>query len=48
MSGKYWVDCQPKTSNRESYDSEVARRLWDVSVELTGAPADTLAPVAAR
>lgn len=48
VSGKYWVDCQPKTSSAESYDSEVARKLWQASVELTGAPADVLAPVSVR
>lgn len=34
VSGKYFVDCQPKTTTEESYDPEVARRLWDLSAEM--------------
>ena len=37
ITAKYWVDCRPKSSNRESYDVAVAARLWEVSQELTGA-----------
>lgn len=37
ITAKYWVDCRPKSSNRESYDAAVAARLWEVSQELTGA-----------
>ncbi len=44
VSGKYYVDCVPRTSSNESYDVEVAKRLWEESVGLTGAPADV--PVA--
>lgn len=49
ISGKYWVDCQPKTSSKVSYDLDTAKRLWDVSQELTGAKisADTLKSTAA-
>ena len=36
VSGKYFVDCQPAQSNQESYDTAVARRLWEVSAEMTG------------
>eukprot|EP00208_Stichococcus_sp_RCC1054_P004024 CAMPEP_0206149152 /NCGR_PEP_ID=MMETSP1473-20131121/37629_1 /ASSEMBLY_ACC=CAM_ASM_001109 /TAXON_ID=1461547 /ORGANISM="Stichococcus sp, Strain RCC1054" /LENGTH=319 /DNA_ID=CAMNT_0053546601 /DNA_START=74 /DNA_END=1030 /DNA_ORIENTATION=+ len=28
VTGKYFSDCRPQTSNKESYDTEVARRLW--------------------
>ncbi|KAK9904189.1 hypothetical protein WJX75_006317 [Coccomyxa subellipsoidea] len=38
VSSKYWVDCKPKASNKASYDTDVARKLWEVSQELTGAP----------
>lgn len=34
VSGKYFDKCRPVTSSKESYDAEVARRLWDVSAEL--------------
>jgi NAD(P)-dependent dehydrogenase (short-subunit alcohol dehydrogenase family) len=33
-SGKYFVDRKPKQSNPESYDREVAARLWDVSEKM--------------
>ncbi len=36
VTGKYFVDCREKLSNRESYDEGVARRLWDVSARMTG------------
>ena len=36
VSGKYFVDCKPAASSKESYDEEVARRLWEVSAEMTG------------
>ena len=35
-SGLYWDDCVPKASFASSYDEEEARRLWQVSEELTG------------
>ena len=38
VSGRYFVDSAPKRSSRRSYDEQVARRLWDVSAELTGLP----------
>lgn len=37
VTGKYFVDCKPKSSSKASYDAATARRLWDVSKELTGA-----------
>ncbi len=36
VSGKYYVDCKPGQSTRESYDEAVARRLWEVSARMTG------------
>jgi len=36
VSGKYFVDCKPAQSNQESYDTALARRLWEVSAEMTG------------
>ena len=36
LSGKYYANCREKTSNKESYDLSVARRLWDISARLTG------------
>jgi retinol dehydrogenase-12 len=36
MSGKYFAESQVKPSSRVSYDREAAKRLWDVSVSLTG------------
>ena len=36
VSGKYFVDCKPAQSNQESYDTAVARRLWEVSAKMTG------------
>jgi NAD(P)-dependent dehydrogenase (short-subunit alcohol dehydrogenase family) len=39
VTGKYFSNCKEKTSNKESYDLGVARRLWDVSAQMTGIPA---------
>ncbi|GAA0236045.1 SDR family oxidoreductase [Haladaptatus pallidirubidus] len=36
ITGEYFVDKQSKQSAAKSYDSELRKRLWDVSVELTG------------
>ena len=36
VSGRYFVNRRPKRSSQRSYDEQVARRLWDVSAELTG------------
>ena len=36
ISGKYFVDCRPDKSSSESYDPAIARRLWDVSAQMTG------------
>ena len=45
VSSKYYADCRPLASSKASYDADVAKRLWEVSQELTGAEADALAPV---
>jgi hypothetical protein len=41
ISGKYFDKCKAVASNQESYDTQVAKRLWDVSEQMTqlGVPA---------
>jgi NAD(P)-dependent dehydrogenase (short-subunit alcohol dehydrogenase family) len=39
VSGKYFDKCKPRASTKVSYDPELARRLWDMSVALTQAGA---------
>lgn len=34
VTGKYFADCQPISSSPESYDKEVAARLWHDSLEI--------------
>ncbi|MBN2387311.1 MAG: SDR family oxidoreductase [Anaerolineales bacterium] len=34
LSGLYFVDCQPAESSPASHDLEVAKRLWQVSLEI--------------
>ena len=36
VTGKYFADCQPVKSSPLSYDEQLAKRLWQVSQELTG------------
>jgi len=36
VSGKYFIKKVPVASSTESYNLEIAKRLWDVSLELTG------------
>jgi len=36
VSGKYFIKKAPVASSAESYNLEIARRLWDVSLELAG------------
>jgi len=36
VSGRYFVDCREARSSRATYDTELARRLWTASAELTG------------
>ena len=40
VTGRYFVNRQPKTSNRASYDTATAARLWQVSSDLVGPHAD--------
>ena len=34
-SGQYFADCNPVAANPLMYDPELARRLWEVSEQLT-------------
>jgi retinol dehydrogenase 14 len=36
VSGRYWANRKPRSSSRRSFDPETARRLWEVSAQLTG------------
>ena len=36
ISGIYFYEKKPIQSSEISYDKEIARRLWEVSTELTG------------
>lgn len=36
VTGKYFDDCKPKTSSRESYNQAFALKLWEQSLVLTG------------
>ncbi len=40
LSGGYYIQEQPMRSNPVSYDLETARRLWQVSAEMTGLASD--------
>ena len=35
LTGQYWEKSRVKKSSEESYDEDIAQRLWDVSVKLT-------------
>jgi NAD(P)-dependent dehydrogenase (short-subunit alcohol dehydrogenase family) len=39
VTGKYFVDCRPVESSPLSHDPDLAKRLWQVSLELTGSAA---------
>lgn len=39
VTGKYFIDSKEARSSAESRDAGVARRLWDVSAQMTGLPA---------
>ncbi len=41
ISGKYFIDCKAGQSSPESYDTGVARRLWEVSARMTGVAAQS-------
>jgi hypothetical protein len=45
VSGRYWIKCKKATSTPESFDPEVAAKLWALSEELVGAKS-SLAAVA--
>ncbi|MCJ7625668.1 MAG: SDR family oxidoreductase [Anaerolineaceae bacterium] len=36
VSGKYFMECKEVPSSSQSYDEDTARRLWQISEELTG------------
>lgn len=36
VTGRYFANRKPKTSNRVSYDTEAQARLWRVSADLVG------------
>ncbi|HWR65019.1 MAG TPA: short-chain dehydrogenase, partial [Bellilinea sp.] len=36
VTGEYFVDCKRQRSSLESYNENIAHRLWDVSLKLTG------------
>lgn len=36
VSGKYFVECKEVPSSPQSYDKDAARRLWQMSAEMTG------------
>ena len=36
VTGEYFYDCKQQVSSAESYDQDIARRLWDTSLKLTG------------
>jgi len=36
VTSKYFINCRERRSSRDSYDKEVARRLWNVSAQMTG------------
>jgi NAD(P)-dependent dehydrogenase (short-subunit alcohol dehydrogenase family) len=40
VTGKYFIDCKPAQSSPESYDTNVAQRLWEVSGRMTGVGSD--------
>jgi NAD(P)-dependent dehydrogenase (short-subunit alcohol dehydrogenase family) len=39
VTGKYFVNSKEARSSAESHDAAVARRLWEVSAQMTGLPA---------
>jgi NAD(P)-dependent dehydrogenase (short-subunit alcohol dehydrogenase family) len=39
LTGKYFIDAKEARSSAESHDANIARRLWDVSAQMTGLPA---------
>jgi hypothetical protein len=41
VTGRFYVNRRPKRSSKRSYDEATAARLWKVSADLVGLPADT-------
>jgi NAD(P)-dependent dehydrogenase (short-subunit alcohol dehydrogenase family) len=39
VTGKYFIDSKEARSSAESHDATIARRLWEVSAQMTGLPA---------
>lgn len=39
VSGKYYADCRESSTNKESHDLQIGRRLWEVSERMTAAGA---------
>jgi NAD(P)-dependent dehydrogenase (short-subunit alcohol dehydrogenase family) len=39
VTGKYFIDAKEARSSAESQDADIARRLWDLSAQMTGLPA---------
>lgn len=44
MTGNYYIDNQPARSSESSHDPALAKRLWQVSLELTGLDDSTEPP----
>ena len=40
ISGRYFANRTPRTTNKLSYDTVAANRLWQVSADLVGLTAD--------
>jgi NAD(P)-dependent dehydrogenase (short-subunit alcohol dehydrogenase family) len=38
VTGRYFIDSKEARSSAESHDTAVARRLWDISAQMTGLP----------
>lgn len=36
ITGKYFANCKPKTSNKLAYDGPATARLWELSASLVG------------
>ena len=48
VTGTYFANRRPKSSNKASYDTTAAARLWEVSAELTGLTRESNATGAGR
>jgi hypothetical protein len=36
ITGKYFINKEPRQSSEESYNEEDAERLWKITAEMTG------------